>query len=164
MRILWSALLALAIVGCGDSVTEPDAISGSYSLQSVNGLELPYELADVGGTRLEVLSGEMALDSNGGLRYDLRLRVTTPEDEYFRQYSPDVFYEEFFREMALGRWVSEGNDLRLKLGGDELLGMVEGRAITLSKMVRGVEGRNLAGEVMIPFVAYPLTLVFQPRN
>jgi hypothetical protein len=160
MRYLWSGLLAVAIVACGDSVMEPES-KEHYTLRSVNGLELPYKLAEVGETRLDVSHGEMTLGSNGHVTRALTIRVTTPEDEYFQQHYGATYYEEDLTQVALGRWVLEGRNLRLNLAGRELLGVVEGGAITLSERLRGVTGRNIDGNVVIAPGDYPLSFVFQ---
>ena len=163
MRRLWS-LLALAIVACGDLGIEPDPVTELYSLRSVNGRALPYKLSEAGETRLEVVGGDMALKSNGAVSHLLVFRVTTPEDDYFQKtYGAMSIYEDF-RQVASGRWLLEGSNLRLNFEGGELLGMIDGRAITLSRIVQPVAARNIDGNIVIPAVDYSLTLVFQPRE
>jgi hypothetical protein len=182
MRYLWSCLLTVAIVACGDSAIGPDRITEHYSLRSVNGLDLPYKLAEVGETRLEVFGGGMTLDSNGDVHHILTLRLSTPEDEYFRR-NYGAHYTEDFTQMTSGRWVLEGKNLHLSFTGSagepiclsvlcistegksvhpsELLGVLDEQGVTLSETVRGVEGRNIDGNVAIARADYSLTLVFQ---
>jgi hypothetical protein len=159
MRYLWSGLLAVAIVACGDSGTEPES-KEYYTLQSVNGLELPYQLAEAGDTRVELLGGEMTLVSDGQAIRALTIRVTTPDAGYFWENYRET-YEEDATQVTSGRWVLEGRNLRLKLAGTELLGVVEGGAITLSEILRGITGRTMDGNVVIPPADYPLSFVFR---
>jgi len=150
----------------------------------VNGLELPYKLADFGETSLELFGGGITLALNGDVTHTLILRLSTPEEVILPAGRGVLSYWEDHPQVASGRWVLEGSNLRLSLTGSaagpicmsvlcistegqnvhpsELLGMLNEQGITLSETVRGVEGRNIDGNVAIARGDYSVTLVFGP--
>ena len=162
MRYLWPALLTLTIVSCGDSGMQPDDDGTEhYTLLSVDGRRLPYKLAGLGDSRLEVFQGSMSLGPNGQAHRTLVLRTITLEDEGYGQGSS---YARYSSEEASGTWVLQGSNVRLRLTGrDELLGVVDALGMTLSEVVRGVEVQNMNGDVEIARADYALTLRFSRR-
>lgn len=66
-RITAAALIAVASACGGDSdgITEVASVSGTYSLQSVNGAPLPFVFFDDGEYKLEVTGASYTLTSTG---------------------------------------------------------------------------------------------------
>jgi hypothetical protein len=73
-------VLALALsFGCGsDSSTGPSAasITGSWSLQTINGASLPYTYAQQGTNKAEVLSDVATADAHGAYTELTTIRIT----------------------------------------------------------------------------------------
>lgn len=79
MRRLLSLALALAIVGCGsDSSSEPTnaSVAGTWTLQSVNGSQLPFTLSNVGSTKIELVSSVVNVTSAGTWTSTSQTRTT----------------------------------------------------------------------------------------
>ncbi|HKK93248.1 MAG TPA: hypothetical protein VJ925_07415 [Longimicrobiales bacterium] len=105
--ILWAPLLVL-VAACGDeSPTGPSStVTGTWSLTAVNGGALPLALIDVGGIRLEVVSGSVALRT--GNRFASRITSRETVDGVTSIVNNDV----------LGRFVISGSTLRVTLSGE----------------------------------------------
>lgn len=71
-------LVALALACGGDKVAGPDAegVVGSYSLRTVNGLALPFVVAEAAGDRLEVTSGALSVNADNSYVLTFNLRET----------------------------------------------------------------------------------------
>ena len=81
LRTFRPALVAaLLLVGaaCGNTGTEPekDSITGSYTLRTINGQNLPYTTLSVGVNRAEVLSSSLSLNTDGTFREERSVRRT----------------------------------------------------------------------------------------
>jgi hypothetical protein len=121
--------LALTLASCGQNEVAdpgPSTIVGSYSLTTVDGHDLPFTVLDLGGYRTQLVSGMLALRSDGSysLAIDRRTidggRVTTATDG------------------DAGRWTLAGDSLALAStqGGIPRTGSVAGDAITLQSSIR----------------------------
>lgn len=80
-RLLLSfvVLFALVLTACGDDdSTGPGSanISGTYTLRTINGSNLPFTVFQVGADKVEVLSGNVTL-TNGGAYTTLSTVRTT---------------------------------------------------------------------------------------
>jgi hypothetical protein len=61
---LWAMLCTAAFaLACGEP-TSPLDLVGTYALQSVNGMPLPFTLSQVGTTKVEVLDDQLMLASS----------------------------------------------------------------------------------------------------
>ena len=61
-RLLSVALVSSLVFGCGDSFS-PEGLEGSYTLESVNGQDLPFSEI-IGGATIEITAGQLNLNSN----------------------------------------------------------------------------------------------------
>jgi hypothetical protein len=124
-KVLAVATLALTMVtACGDS-TGPDGeanISGTYTLRTVNGQNLPFPLLVVGTTyRLEVTASTVSINANGTFTQSATLREvngtnTTTETE-----------------SATGTWTRTNNAISFRDSADGTVftGSLSGNTITL---------------------------------
>ena len=65
IRRVFLAFLVFAVVGCGVDVTDPGSVSGTYTLRTVDGENLPGVLFEIETTfLLEVLEGSITLDED----------------------------------------------------------------------------------------------------
>jgi hypothetical protein len=74
-RVLLLAMIP-AFAACDDDGSGPELdVTGTYQLQTINGATLPFVLLQTGTTyRLEVLSGEITLNSNGTFTEEATVR------------------------------------------------------------------------------------------
>lgn len=76
---LVAALLLLVEAACGgDEPTGPDedSITGSYTLRTINGQNLPYTTLSAGVNKAEVLSSSLSLNTDGTYREERSMRRT----------------------------------------------------------------------------------------
>jgi hypothetical protein len=80
MRRLFGILalsLALPLVACGGDSTAPEeTIHGTYTLQSINGMPLPWLLGQASADRIDVMSGSIILLENGTFTDLTTFRIT----------------------------------------------------------------------------------------
>jgi hypothetical protein len=83
---------ALPLVGCSDGTSPEDGIEGVYTLQSVNGVTLPWFAGDfaaeTGLVRVDVVSGSIVLLQDGTFTDKTTFRLTqgavvTLEDDIY---------------------------------------------------------------------------------
>ena len=74
-----SLLMALATVACSsDDSTGPDtSVEGTWTLQSVNGSDLPYVVAQAGSDKVEVTADVLTVASGGAFTEITSIRVTS---------------------------------------------------------------------------------------
>jgi hypothetical protein len=60
-------MLAVPLVACGgdDSTGPSDSYSGTYTLRTINGQNLPFVIIQVGADRIEWMSDKVTLSDNG---------------------------------------------------------------------------------------------------
>ena len=96
MRKLFSlVVLMLVFLGaCGDSGTGPDnSFVGTYSLDTINGNKVPYAIIQIGNDKLEIVSGQVTINSDDTFsgRTTIRTtesgRTTTEEESFTGTYS-----------------------------------------------------------------------------
>ena len=65
--ILLSAMLAVPLVACGgdDSTGPSESYSGTYTLRTINGQNLPFLIIQVGADKIEWTSDKVTLSDNG---------------------------------------------------------------------------------------------------
>ena len=75
------ALSTLLVVGCRGDATAPPVVdvTGSYTLESVNGAPLPWRLLSLGPGSTSVTAGSLTL--NDGAQCRVTLTLATTEDE-----------------------------------------------------------------------------------
>ena len=74
-----AAALLLVAAACGsDTGTGPDdgSITGSYTLRTINGQNLPYTTLSSGLNKAEVLSSSLSLNADGTFREERSMRRT----------------------------------------------------------------------------------------
>ena len=78
LRLTAFALAALAVTACGGdkSVGPSGTVTGSYTLQSFNGKQVPVTVSDNGTTRAELLGGTLALNANSSYTESVTVRET----------------------------------------------------------------------------------------
>jgi hypothetical protein len=73
--LLFPALAATALLGCGDLGLAPGEFGGRYDLRAVNGQGLPFVLEQIPGVkRIEVTAGRVDADPKGTYLYSLTVR------------------------------------------------------------------------------------------
>lgn len=80
-----AAALTVAASGCRDTTSPGSVLSGTYSLQSVNGSGLPAVVTQGQGFTEEVVSGRITIDRNGTF-----LDVLTYRDSYYDGSPPTI--------------------------------------------------------------------------
>jgi hypothetical protein len=105
--ILWAPLLVLA-AACGDeNPTGPSStLTGTWALVSVNGSAVPLAIVESADTKVEVLSGSVALRT--GSRFAARVTSRETVGGVPRTLNLDL----------VGRFVPSGNSLRVTLTGE----------------------------------------------
>ena len=135
-RLVWcwcSIVILLAAVGCGDS-TGPGTISGTYTLRTIDGIDLPLALP-VGQTcevllspavcvetvRLEVRSGTVLLSADSTYRIQTLLR----------RHLPSGAQTEVTSNLR-GQWSLQGSQISLTdTLGTQRSGALAGSALTI---------------------------------
>ena len=133
-RIRWHTLVTILVVlGCGES-TGPDAIPGTYTLQTIGGLDLPRAIQVTSDctvflpqnvcdrtSRLEVQEGTLRLNSDNTYRISTDMRRL------------EVSGAQFFMTAELtGSWSAAGQQISLDDGeGTERVGTVVGATATI---------------------------------
>jgi hypothetical protein len=102
MRKLIVGVLALAVLACGgDKSTSPRAtVVGTYTLQTVNGQNLPVTFFQNAEEKDEILSGTVSLNSDGTFTDKSNIRVTITGR------NPQTFPFDF-----AGRYTLNGNNV-----------------------------------------------------
>ena len=79
MRFI-ACLLLVATVACsgGDSPTQPTtaSLAGTWSLETINGVNLPYIAAQSGADKLEIISDVITAVASGSFTQMTQIRVT----------------------------------------------------------------------------------------
>lgn len=71
------ALMSVVAVGCNDASGPGGGITGTYTLRTVNGQNVPFVLIQIGQTyKFEILSGQLVLNENGTFSESLSVRET----------------------------------------------------------------------------------------
>ena len=74
---LVAAVFLVGAAGGGDSANGPDEdITGSYTLRTINGKNLPYTTLAAGANTAEVLSSSLSLNTDGTFREERSVRRT----------------------------------------------------------------------------------------
>jgi hypothetical protein len=82
-RGLLTLLMSSFLLSCGDATDPGEAVTGTWHLETVEGMALPYVLSESSGFMEELTSEVLILDSSGdltivtGLRYTEGTGVTT---------------------------------------------------------------------------------------
>lgn len=88
--LLAALLIAPLLSGCDDDGSGPEGgeVTGTYTLRTIDGQNLPFTLLNVPGYRIEVLADQYTLNSGGSFTSTTSYRetegtvVTTSEDTY----------------------------------------------------------------------------------
>jgi uncharacterized lipoprotein NlpE involved in copper resistance len=113
----------LTAVGCSDSTGPAGSLSGTYSLRTVNGAQVPVSVISTVGYSLDVIAGSIALDAQGNYTGTIRYRETYSGQQP-TQYDDTI----------VGYWTLSGNQLTLtdSQTGDQYFGTVSNSTITLT--------------------------------
>jgi hypothetical protein len=77
MRRFVALLAFAALAACGgDSSTSPGVVTGTYSLQSVNGSPLPFTVIQIGADKYEIISDVIVLNEGGSFSETTNDRTT----------------------------------------------------------------------------------------
>jgi hypothetical protein len=76
MRKLLSLCAILFAIGCGDSTSPILTVAGTWSLQSVDGISLPYILEQVGADKAELTSDVITANSTGSFTETTNIKIT----------------------------------------------------------------------------------------
>ena len=128
MRRLVSLALVLALVGCGsdDDSTSPTntSVTGTWSLQTVNGSALPFTLATT-PAKIELLSYVVVVASNGTWTSSEQTRTTIGTQPPVTATVPDA-----------GTYTISGNNVSLtssSAGSTPQAGTVSGNTFTITQ-------------------------------
>ncbi len=82
IRRVFLAFLVFALVACGDNGTgndgtDEESITGTYTLQSIDGDPLPWVLLQVGADMIEVIAGSVTLNEDMTCSDIGTFRITT---------------------------------------------------------------------------------------
>ena len=75
-RSLLSLLISLAVLSCGDATGPNSKAVGTWRLQTVNGLSLPFTLEGDGANKLELTAETLTLIASGKVTMVTAFRVT----------------------------------------------------------------------------------------
>lgn len=124
MRRLILALGAVSLLACGGSdSTGPDgSIVGSYSLQTVNGNNLPWRFLVVGNDWAEITGGSGNINNGGTYSITFNYRVM------------ETGQTTTFSETSIGTYVQNGNAVafRDQTDGSTVSGTVTGSQISVT--------------------------------
>ena len=117
-RILQSLLLLMLAVACSDSTRPEGTLTGTWSLETVNGKPLPYTLPETGEV---VTAEEMLLMASGRFTMTTTFRITQGAN-VFSETIPDA-----------GTYVAKGATVTFTFDSDGSndVGAVTGDTITL---------------------------------
>jgi hypothetical protein len=68
--------LALPLAACADSTAPEDTLSGTYTLETINGASLPWLAVDEAEGKVEVAGGSITLLADGTFTDRMTFRVT----------------------------------------------------------------------------------------
>ena len=133
LLVLAAMSLVLTAVGCSDSTAPQNALSGSYTLRSIQGNQTsPWVIYQDPSYKEEVLSSTIAIDPNGNFTTTTLLRDTYTG-------SPSTTYTDQFS----GYWTLTGNQLTLTDTSGQppytYYATVSGNTITISDPSVGVQ-------------------------
>lgn len=130
MRTILVLTLAVAMIGCGndDVITSPTplAISGEYALSSIDGVQLPATVLDLGAYRLTLASGSLKLNADSSYLIVYGLRVD------------DSGNVRFDSDSDSGRWSAKARTLSMQStgGNDRKTGIAFGDSVMLQSSTR----------------------------
>jgi len=75
-RSLLSLLISLVVLSCGDATSPSRGLVGTWRLQTVNGLPLPFTLPEEGVDKLELTAETITLIASGRVSMVTTFRVT----------------------------------------------------------------------------------------
>lgn len=119
-----SLALGFTATACSDSTGPGDSLSGTYSLQSINGAPLPVVVENSSQLYSEVILAQIVLNAEGSYSSLTRYRDTYPQQQ------PILVDERF-----TGFWTLSGNQITLTETGfpnDPTYGTISNNRITIS--------------------------------
>jgi hypothetical protein len=113
----------LTAAGCSDTTNPANSLAGTYTLRTVNNVQVPVTVSASPGFTSEVLAGSIELDAQGNY-----IGTITYRDTYSGQ-QPTVY-----NDTIIGYWSLSGNQLTLvdSQTGAQYFATVSGSTITLS--------------------------------
>ena len=129
MRRLWSVVLCvLLLAACSDSSGPEDVeISGNYTLETINGLPMPYTIGAVAGAYvIQQINGSFALNADSTYRESALLRESINTVNGIQTTDIPVTFN--------GRWQAEDSVVTVVEGttGEFGFGFVSRNRLTLS--------------------------------
>ena len=122
MKKLTAIFLALAVACSGDKLTDPQrpAVEGTWTLQSIGGLGLPYLLDQSGDDKLELLEASLIVQADSNFTSTSKQRLTVQGQAESQDYTEGGTY------MVRGAvvWFRFANDNAVVTGqlrGDSLM-------------------------------------------
>ena len=121
--IRWALVLAvgLGLGACGDSSgpEDEDDISGTYTLQTINGSPLPFTLGEFEGFKLEIMSDVFLFNTNGTFR---DISVVRETDNGVQTISTDTIIGTFTQvNNTIVLTAEEGESLTATLSGNNTM-------------------------------------------
>ena len=118
---LTALLTVLVAAACGDSSGPDNAITGTYTLRSINGEDLPVVIRDAPDDRVEVTSGSLTLNANGSYSDVINFLVSNGTSTF-----PD-------RATDSGTYTQSGNTVTFRSNSGDVYNMtLSGNTLTQS--------------------------------
>ncbi len=77
LTVMTVVLAGGLLPACGDDdSTGPGSVSGTYTLQTIDGTSLPFVLFQIGNDKIEITAGSVRLNSDNTYSISISLRLT----------------------------------------------------------------------------------------
>ena len=122
MKKLTAILLALAVACTGDKLTGPQrpAVEGTWTLQTIGGLGLPYLLDQFGDDKLELMEASLIVQGDSSFTSTSKQRLTVQGQTDSQTYTEGGTYM-MRGSVVWFRFAGDNGVVTGRLGGDSLL-------------------------------------------
>lgn len=122
----FAMLFVSMLAGCGDTSTGPnESVAGSYSLRTINGLELPFVIFEEPGYKEEFLDETITIQDNGTFQQQGRFRYTTDGVVSIESYTDAGTYSRTGTSVTF-RFTSDGSSATATVDNGSLIVALEG--------------------------------------
>ena len=121
MKKLTAIFLALAVACSGDKLTDPQrpAVEGTWTLETIGGLGLPYLLDQSGDDKLELLEASLIVEADSSFKSTSKQRLTVQGQAESQDYTEAGTYMVRGSEVWF-RFASDNGVVTGQLRGDSL--------------------------------------------